>query len=77
MTAAVDRCPRTDLPKDGCAHCRPGGDRPAPERLESDVTVYFTAQYDGNCADCGERWWAGSQIGRLREGGYLGECCLP
>jgi hypothetical protein len=52
--ATVQRCERTDLLTDQCAHCRPrayspppvGGVRFGPE---------FTARYPGKCALCDRR----------------------
>ncbi|WP_432846006.1 hypothetical protein ACQPXB_36035 [Amycolatopsis sp. CA-161197] len=70
----VERCERTELPKDSCAHCRPGGDRP-PSKVDNRARL-FTASYPGNCAVCGLSFRPGATIERLPEKqGFAGPCC--
>ncbi|MFD8496295.1 hypothetical protein [Amycolatopsis sp. NPDC059657] len=70
----VERCALSDLPKDSCSHCRPGGDRP-PVKVDGRHRI-FTAQFPGTCAVCDEPYPAGVLIARLPDSvGYAGPCC--
>ena len=69
----MNRCDLTDLPVDGCAHCRGIDDGPKPV---SDVTVRIDARFAGRCAACGQPYSEGTLIGRSDEaGGWVGSCC--
>jgi hypothetical protein len=75
-----DRCALTELPKDGCSHCRGGRDQlAAPGHADPDeLGVRFTAQYGGRCANCDGGFLPGDVIGRFRDGsGYACPDCLP
>jgi hypothetical protein len=83
MTGPVDRCEVTELPKDGCAHCRP-----APVRGQMALTVEqlvlagppFQARFPGVCVGCRGAFEADDTIGRVTEadgGGYVCTECLP
>lgn len=72
MTA---RCEKTELPVDGCVHCR-GHDRPAPER-RGWGTLYgpaTAARYPSDCATCGGHYPAGTPIHRSPDG-WTADCC--
>lgn len=68
----AERCERTELLVDQCAHCR-GVTEPVPAR-----TPYgprFTAQWPGFCSCCGDEFASGEKIRADGCGGYLAECC--
>lgn len=75
--SAVERCSVTELPKDGCEHCR-------PKRAVTVPTVeygpVFRAQYPGRCAECDDGIAVGETIAALvvdGEGGeYVHEECV-
>ncbi|MEV6897479.1 hypothetical protein [Amycolatopsis sp. NPDC051372] len=70
----ADRCERTELPKDSCAHCRPGGDR-RPPTVDNRARL-FTASYPGKCVACGTAFRPGTTIERLPDKqGFAGPCC--
>lgn len=50
MTAAVDRCERTELPPEMCSHCRGHDERPVPKPA---LGPWFEAAYAGRCCRCG------------------------
>lgn len=68
-----DRCPRSDLPPEMCAHCRGHIDGP---RLVLDDTVLdrddlgprFPASFDGRCAVCDDHIEVGDCIAMLVDG---------
>lgn len=65
------RCDLTDLPTDGCAHCR--GITDAPEPLA--VTVWINSRYAGRCAGCGKPYAEDARIGHSEDaGGWVGGC---
>lgn len=66
-------CPRSDLPKAWCNHCRapvPAGQLPLHHGRP------FTAQYHGTCAVCDGHIAPGSQTARLIGAGYACEECI-
>lgn len=77
MTALDELCPLTELPRNGCAHCR--AHPAALDRLTGDdVGARFSADYPGGCATCDGRIRVGDVIARLRDGsGYACTECLP
>lgn len=70
-------CPLTELPRNGCAHCR--GHNTDPDRLlEADIGSRFEATYAGSCGNCDGRIRPGDVIARLRDGsGFACTDCLP
>lgn len=73
-TPEVERCRLTELPKDQCSHCRPGGNR-RPATIDGRSTI-FTASYPGNCATCGEKYHPGDTVERVGDKQYAGPCCI-
>ena len=75
------RCEKTDLLVESCGHCTGAEARAAREAAETRRPAgtgpgpWFTAQYEGECADCGEPFEAGTMIRADGEGGYLAEAC--
>lgn len=70
-----ERCERTELFVDQCAHCR---GVPPPETLELNPYTFgpwFPARYDGECTECGVDFAAGDEIRSDGFGGWLcGDC---
>ncbi|HEX5522705.1 MAG TPA: hypothetical protein VFX53_04605 [Pedococcus sp.] len=57
-----------DLVATWCAECA----SPRPRRRgPSEVRRHFTARYDGRCARCDERYYAGQEIGVTTDSEYL------
>lgn len=68
-----ERCDLTDLPVDGCAHCRGISDEPA---TVEDVRMQITSRFSGRCANCGKPYPEGALIGHSDDaGGWVGSCC--
>lgn len=77
MTADADRCAVTELPKDGCDHCRPAPARPDPA-ADGEYGSPVTAAYGGACAEeCGDRIHAGDVIRAHPDGGWVHDGCAP
>lgn len=55
-------CELTELPVSMCAHCRKQA-LPAPEPLR-----WFTARFEGRCADCRRLIEAGDDIAETEDG---------
>jgi hypothetical protein len=76
----TERCERTDLLVDQCAHCtgRDGGESAEAERLKRLLTRrhVFPARYAGACSKCGEHFGEGAPIIGAGDGRYLGPCCM-
>lgn len=75
----ADRCEKTELPTDMCAHCLGHTDPDAPDRTAHPLVparaFWIVAQYPGRCSGCSEWYRAGVQI--IRDGdGWLSECCV-
>lgn len=75
MTTDDGRCPVTELPKDGCAHCRPAPARPDPADDEGygprdGYGPAIPAAYGGACADEGDRIDVGDLIRAHPDGGW-------
>ena len=68
------RCEKTDLLVESCGHCT-GAEARAKEEASAGLGRWFTAQYEGVCTGCGERFEPGAQIRADGEGGYLAEAC--
>lgn len=76
----VERCPVTELPTDGCAHCRPAPAPPDPAAYFDLEGPPFQARFPGRCVDCGDAFEPDDTIGRVTEadgGGYVCAGCLP
>jgi hypothetical protein len=87
----VERCELSDLPKDGCAHCRgllpPPGQQPGPRSRSARGAapraaapgepqgLPVQAGYGGWCSGCQSRIRKGEMIQRTAGGGWLGGCC--
>jgi hypothetical protein len=63
----IERCERSELPVDMCAHCR--GSEPVVRQHGTTVTKAVTAhlaatqaRYEGWCGRCGGRVWVGQMI---------------
>lgn len=71
-----DRCPRTDLLRDQCAHCRPAPARPVP--VVDEYGTPFRSIYHGHCAEeCGHPIRPEQLIRALRDGGgYAHDGCV-
>lgn len=70
------RCAVTELPVDGCAHCRPAPPPPAPA-ADGDYGRPFRARYDGRCGDCGDGFDAGDTIAYGPGDVVVCEGCVP
>jgi hypothetical protein len=72
----TDRCERTDLPVDGCAHCRPKVVDPVLDDV-LELGPRFTAQFSGACGSCDGYIHAGETIAALVDGpGYACPACI-
>jgi hypothetical protein len=74
------RCDLTDLPVDGCAHCRGNttspDDETTAEREELVNTApWFHAVHPGVCAVCGEPFAPGTPIRLEIPQGWRADCC--
>jgi len=61
-------CTLTELPVSMCAHCREQREATAPP------LVWFTAMYDGRCADCRRPIQAGDEIAATDDGCVCRRC---
>jgi hypothetical protein len=68
----AERCERTELLVDQCAHCR-GVTEPAPARTV--LGPWFPAGYPGWCSGCGQVFGQGDMIRADGCGEYLADCC--
>jgi hypothetical protein len=73
-----DRCPLTEMLRDGCAHCRKTPDPFATPtraaRVDTGIGPLFAARFAGKCA-CGNNFPPGEAIRADGLGGYLAPCC--
>lgn len=71
-------CDFTDLAAAGCAHCLGHHDdtetAAAATRAVADAP-WFTSQYPGRCAGCGEPFEPGARIRKAAPSGWLADCC--
>lgn len=77
----TERCERTELLVDDCAHCRGHKsieEQVADERIQLGEarTRWFNAIYPGKCAGCGTPFDEGNLIhGVPGHAGWVAECC--
>jgi hypothetical protein len=69
------RCTITELYVSQCAHCIEARTQPAPAAVHRDLGPWFTAAYDGDCADCCGAIEPGDRIRADGDGGWLCEDC--
>jgi hypothetical protein len=74
------RCDLTELPVDGCAHCRGNTtsleDEATAEREElANTAPWFHAVHPGVCAVCGEPFTPGTPIRLNIPQGWRADCC--
>lgn len=75
-----DRCPRTDLLRSQCAHCRHGDRQPKRKLSTGEFGMPFLARYECSCANCGQPIHPGDVTARLSSAygdGYGCVDCLP
>lgn len=73
----MERCDRTDLYMDQCAHCRGHDDMRRPQEPEPGPKGRpFQAAYAGRCSSCDERFEAFAYIRADGEGKWEAECCF-
>ena len=78
-----ERCPRTELIRTQCAHCRPPQltfvealfDPPGDE--DDVITATFPAQFGGRCMQCDGFFESGEWISRTGTGDYMCSDCAP
>lgn len=83
---AEQRCERTELLVDQCAHCL--GHKPAEEQATAETAAehadfltthprWFPARYPGTCEPCGTPFDVGTPITGTswRDGGWRAYCC--
>jgi hypothetical protein len=58
-----------------CIDCLPVGRMVSHEQDPSMFGPWFTAQFDGHCAGCGEEILSGDEIRADGQHGWLGRCC--
>lgn len=79
MKGRVVRCDVTELPVDGCAHCRRILDPDVVERREHARLLarpgWLAAVYPGTCERCGERFTPGTPIHMDVRAGWTAACC--
>lgn len=76
----VERCEKTDLLANQCAHCRGLLDPEAEIRQSRQALLstanWFESKWAGKCARCGDWFREGSAIHRVQGyDGYVAECC--
>jgi hypothetical protein len=71
----IARCPKSDLPVDGCACCKP--QRPGRPRLVAiNSPRWVHARFRGVCVDCGLPYSIGTLIQKDETTGrWRAECC--
>jgi hypothetical protein len=67
-----ERCPVTELIVSQCAHCRR---LPVDPFADTESPKWFTARYDGTCAQCGQRLVPGQTIGAGDDHGFICSHC--
>ncbi|MEU4172134.1 hypothetical protein AB0F46_35285 [Streptomyces sp. NPDC026665] len=70
----ITRCEFTELPVDGCAHCRGHTTNPAPD-VPPAARPWFQAIYPGTCAVCGSPFNSGTAIRLETPRGWRATCC--
>jgi hypothetical protein len=77
VTVPAARCDLTDLPTDGCAHCKGLNPTPAAPRghQSGDLGPWISARYEGRCAGCGDDINPGDTIRADGQGGWLCHDC--
>jgi hypothetical protein len=82
----MDRCARTELLIDQCAHCRQLASIEEQAAAHRAALLHqpgwFVAAYPGRCGHCGDPFVPGAAIRRMDSAGdatstYLAECCTP
>lgn len=74
----AERCDFSDIDVTMCAHCLGHKEEPATAaRTALDVAdrPWFTSQYPGRCAGCGDPFQAGARIRMAAPDGWLADCC--
>jgi hypothetical protein len=70
---AIARCELTELPLEGCAHCR--GDVLEEPTIPPTSRPWFHAIYPGTCAACAAPFEPGTPIRLEAPRGWRADCC--